>query len=252
MAYVPGCRYDLFISYASENNLDGWVEQFEGDLGRELGDLLGRQFSPRGSIYFDKRTLEEGQDFSSELAKAAQDSAILIPILSPGYLTSGWCSRERTEFFAKLPRGADKTSCLAPVLFRPVDEDGLDTLYRNAQRFSFLSPDGYMSLALRSPQGKARLAELAGQLAHVLQRLRQKCNPVFLGKAPANDRLQKLRSWCDLEMGRRYLRTVPESLPVLEDIDVITTTLESAALAVHFLGEGDDIAMKAIEASVAI
>ena len=41
MAYVPGSRYDLFISYASENNRDGWVEQFEKALGQELGDLLG-------------------------------------------------------------------------------------------------------------------------------------------------------------------------------------------------------------------
>jgi hypothetical protein len=52
MAYVPGCRYDLFISYASENNRDGWVEQFERGLGEELVDLLGRQFSPSGTASF--------------------------------------------------------------------------------------------------------------------------------------------------------------------------------------------------------
>ena len=35
MGYVPGCRYDLFISYASENNREAWVEQFERALGQE-------------------------------------------------------------------------------------------------------------------------------------------------------------------------------------------------------------------------
>ncbi len=54
-AYIPGCQYDLYISYAAENNRDGWVEQFEKALGEELGELIGSQFSPRSSIFFDRR-----------------------------------------------------------------------------------------------------------------------------------------------------------------------------------------------------
>jgi hypothetical protein len=42
MAYVPGCRHDLFISYANENNREGWIEQFVNTLGQELVDLLDR------------------------------------------------------------------------------------------------------------------------------------------------------------------------------------------------------------------
>src|SRR5467141_1842991 len=72
MAYVPGCSYDLFVSYATENNRDGWVEQFEKMLGRELGELLGPQFSPRGSIFFDRRELEVAQSFPEQLVGAAR------------------------------------------------------------------------------------------------------------------------------------------------------------------------------------
>jgi hypothetical protein len=92
MAYVPGCRHDLFISYASENNREGWVEQFANALGQELGELLGRQFVPKDSVFLDKRELEVGQSFPDRLTAAARDSAMLVPILSPGYLTSEWCN----------------------------------------------------------------------------------------------------------------------------------------------------------------
>jgi hypothetical protein len=132
MAYVPGCRYDLFLSYASENDRDAWVEQFEKALSQELGDLLGRQFDPKESVFFDKRNLEVAQSFPNRLQVAARDSAILVPVLSPGYLTSPWCNRERTEFFSKLPQGASLEDCLAPVAVRPIDETAIDKVYRDA------------------------------------------------------------------------------------------------------------------------
>src|SRR5215467_5677413 len=155
MAYVPGCRFDLFISYASENNRDGWVEQFEKTLGQELGDLLGRHFG-RESIFFDKREPEVAQSFPQELINAARDSAILVPILSPSYLTSPWCSHERTEFFSRLPHGAEPAECLSPVVVRPIEDSGLDALYRNAQHTSFLSDDGQTPLPAGSPEWTAR------------------------------------------------------------------------------------------------
>jgi hypothetical protein len=93
MAYVPGYRYDVFVSYAAENNREGWIEQFVRVLGDEMTELLGRQFNRKESIFFDKRELQIGS-FPDQLAAAARDSAILIPALSPGYLTSQWCANE--------------------------------------------------------------------------------------------------------------------------------------------------------------
>src|ERR1017187_8970578 len=157
MAYIPGCRYDLFISYASEDNREGWAEQFANALGQELGDLLGRQFVPKDSIFLDKRKLEVAQSFPAELRDAARASAILIPILSPYYVTSEWCNRERREFFSKLPYGAEPADCLAPVQIRPVDQSGLVKLYKDAQKLSFLGPDGQTAFAVGSRGWKAQL-----------------------------------------------------------------------------------------------
>ena len=253
MPYVPGCRYDLFISYATENNRDGWVNQFVHELGRELSELLGiRQFNPRESIFFDQRDLAVAQSFPDQLALAASDSAIFLPVLSPGYLTSPWCNRERIEFFTHLPHGAVPTSCLAPILVRPVEESGLDTLYRNAQRISFLSSDEQTPLAAGSPAWTAQLLKFAGQLKNALQKLRRGCKPVFIAKAPQNDRSQALRSWCCTELERRHFRTVPESLPALDDPDRLRETLQDSGLAIHFLGGADPGALEAIEISVSV
>ena len=252
MGYVPGCRYDLFISYASENNREGWVEQLERALGQELGDLLGRQFDPKASIFLDKRDLEVAQSFSERIRIAARESAILVPLLSPGYLTSTWCNRERTEFFSRLPKGAGVADCLAPVLLRPIDETALDSFYRNAQRLSFLGSDEQTPLAVGSPEWNSQLKKLAAQLRHALQSLRRKCLPVFLGKVSESERLQKLREWCGAELGRRCFRTVPEALPTLDDADQVRMHLQSAGLAIHFLGNGDESTLNAIETSVAI
>lgn len=252
MAYVPGCRYDLFLSYASENNRESWIEQFEKALGQELADLLGRQFDPRESVFFDKRDLEIAQSFPDRLQAAARDSAILTPVLSPSYLTSSWCNRERTEFFSKLPHGASSADCLAPVLVRPIDETAIDKLYCNAQRLSFLSPDGQTPLATGSPEWNSQLKKLAAQLKHALQALRRKCRPVYVGKAGESDRSQKLREWCCAELGRRYFRTVPEALPPLDDPDQVRASLEGAGLAIHFLGDADTAALDAIETSLEV
>jgi len=252
MGYVPGCRFDLFISYASENNRDGWVEQFEKALGQELGDLLGRHFGPRESIFFDKRELEVAQSFPQELINASRDSAILVPVLSPSYLTSPWCQRERTEFFSQLPHGAEPAGCLSPVVVRPIEEDGLDALYRNAQRASFLCSDGQMPLPAGSPEWTTRLQKFAAQLKNALQRLRSNCKPVFLGKTAETDRAQKLRSWCRTELERRHFRTVPESLPALEDPDGVRSSLQEAGLAIHFLGGATPAALDAIETSIVV
>jgi TIR domain len=252
MGYVPGCRYDLFLSYANENNRDAWVEQFEKALSQELGDLLGRQFDPRASVFFDKRELEIAQRFPDRLQFAARDSAVLIPVLSPSYLTSPWCHRERTEFLSRLPQGATLADCLAPVVVRPVDETAVDRIYRDAQQFSFLGSDGQSPLPVGSPEWNAQIKKLALQLKHALQTLRRKCRPVFLGKAPQWEGSQRLREWCSSEIERRYFRTVPEALLPLDDADRVRAHLQEARLAIHFLGGADPAALDAIETSVSI
>lgn len=123
MPYVPGCRHDVFVSYASENNREGWVGQFVKRLGSELEEQFGRRrFSAERSIYFDQRELRAGDDFPKELEQAARHSALLIPVLSQGYLVSPWCEQERIAFETWLPDGAVLPEALAPLQIRPAQD----------------------------------------------------------------------------------------------------------------------------------
>jgi hypothetical protein len=159
---------------------------------------------------------------------------------------------ERMEFFSKLPYGAEPADCLAPILIRPVNETGLDKLYRDAQRLSFLSADGQTPLAAGSPDWNAQLRKLGGQLKNALQNLRWKCRPVFLGKAAEMGRSRTLRNWCRVEVERRWFRTVPESLQALDDPEAVRESVQEAGMAVHFLGGGDTSAIEAIEMSAEV
>jgi hypothetical protein len=250
MAYVPGCTHDIFISYASENNRDGWVDQFHSALANELTDLLGRKFVPKESIYFDKRALEIAQDFTRELSTAAAQSAILLPVLSPSYLTSDWCDRERIAFFEQLPHGATPAACLAPIEIRPFKPVGLTALYANAQYLSFIDPADHQSpLPAGSAQWTAQLKVLAKQLAGALQKLRFHCKPVYVGAASASVLSVCARANCIQELESRFFRTAPESLQAFDDP---TAILQQSALAVHFLGGSGEAALKAIQTSAEI
>jgi hypothetical protein len=96
------------------------------------------------------------------------------------------------------------------------------------------------------------LRELARQIKNALQSLRRNCKPIFLGKIAEAEQPQKLRTWLQTELERRYFRVAPETLPVLEDSDLARAHLQAAGLAIHFLGGADPRALEAIEASVAV
>ena len=150
------------------------------------------------------------------------------------------------------PYGAEPADCLAPILIRPVDEAGLDNLYRHAQRLSFLGADGQTPFPVGSPEWTAQLRNIAGQLKNALQNLRRKCRPVFLGAAAETERSQNLRARCRSELEHRCFRTAPESLLALDDSDLVRTSLQEAGLAVHFLGGAAPLALEAIETSVEV
>src|SRR5262245_37151678 len=99
MAYVPGYRNDVFISYAHVDNVPvvegkpGWVDFFEDLLRKRVNVRL------RGEIQFfrDQKLRLYGQ-FSDQLAEELADSAVLICVPSPNYVGSKWCLWELGKF----------------------------------------------------------------------------------------------------------------------------------------------------------
>lgn len=110
-AYVGSFKFDYFLSYAHVDNQpvrlpgrpaeDGWVSCFYETLNFELNVRLGgRLHSP----WKDGR-IPLHVSLDEELLETVHEAAILLVMLSPGYLNSDWCRREREAYFSKRPDG---------------------------------------------------------------------------------------------------------------------------------------------------
>jgi hypothetical protein len=102
MAYVPGVKNDLFISYAHVDNEEDshkvrWVSEFVRGFLVELRQRLG---GPRDfALFFDESSLEAHHHLEFLLENARQ-SAIFVAVLSPSYVAHDWTIRELREFAA--------------------------------------------------------------------------------------------------------------------------------------------------------
>jgi TolB-like protein len=80
---IPGCEYDIFISYRHNDNLNGWVTDFVEHLQRELRGTIKDPVS----VYFDTNPhdgLSAHHDVSDSLREKLR-CAVLVPIVSRTY-----------------------------------------------------------------------------------------------------------------------------------------------------------------------
>lgn len=106
MAYIPGFKHDIFISYAHVDNAKnpgekmGWVETFCQYLEVELSKKVGR--SDLVDIWWDSTDLDPGQQFDTKIADGVHESAIFLALYSNGYQASRYClENELAPFFEK-------------------------------------------------------------------------------------------------------------------------------------------------------
>src|SRR6516225_5527924 len=99
MGYLPGFLADVFISYSHIDdypfgeNESRWVTQFHRNIEIRVRSYLGRPIT----IWRDLK-LGGADVFSEEIASELGRSAVLLSIVSPGYLESEWCRRELQLF----------------------------------------------------------------------------------------------------------------------------------------------------------
>ena len=99
MSTSPRFEDDAFISYGHIDNTHledeerGWVDNLHERLEYRLGELLG--YRPR--VWRDPR-LPGNVYFAAELEDRLGKTCVLVSVLSPGYVRSGWCVGELREF----------------------------------------------------------------------------------------------------------------------------------------------------------
>lgn len=122
MSYVPEYRFDLFLSYASADDVvgpqceNGWVTEFSRDLETALRQRLGG--SDQLSFYFDKRELGANHDIDS-LLSAVKESACFLSVCSRSYVQREWTTREIEQFCI----GGGQQNRLFVVDILPLGED---------------------------------------------------------------------------------------------------------------------------------
>src|ERR1700674_3598104 len=100
MAYVPGFKSDIFVSYAHITDeptvlfKGGWVRTFTKDLEALLKTKLG----PDLSIWIDNRDLRRSADYHAKIKEEVQSSALLLTINSDPYLESIFSETEVKHF----------------------------------------------------------------------------------------------------------------------------------------------------------
>lgn len=105
MAYVPDHQHDIFVSYAHVDDLlfpgteQGWVTTLIESLQMLLAQKLGRRDA--FSLWMDHQLSRHSQ-LTPEILDNLNKTATLLVILSPGYLASEWCLREKDSFLARL------------------------------------------------------------------------------------------------------------------------------------------------------
>lgn len=101
MGFLASYQDDLFISYVSVDDRDGWVTSLKNLLEGRLRRLLGD--STKLSIWAEG--LDVGETLSSDTITRLDQTALFLVVLSPGYLHSPWCDAglaERAELGAFL------------------------------------------------------------------------------------------------------------------------------------------------------
>lgn len=193
MAYVANYEFDVFVSYAHVDNEPflpggkGWVTSLIDGLRKLMAVKLGRTDS--FSLWMDY-ALRGSEPVTPQLLNTVRKSAMLIVVLSPGYLASDWCRRERDAFLGIVQaRGARRVFV--------IERDSVDDTKRPPElfdlvpfRFWIRDREGKAPHLLGFPQPNAddheyinRLQDLSVEITEELKRMRMAAPPPQLTKS---------------------------------------------------------------------
>jgi hypothetical protein len=250
MGCLSGFSNDIFISYHHGDNESlegadsGWVTDFHRRLRVRLRQLLGVE----PSIWRDKR-LGGADVFPAEIETQLRRSAIILPVLTPGYLRSAWCRRELANFqnSAALTGGFQCGNVLRAikVVKTPADRDDHRQLLPGALGCEFYErePDSlyFREFKPASEEYDQMLDRLAQEIKRILDRL---------GSSPVRTEVYLAETTADLKAEREKLRfelidrgytVLPETpLPLDSTVETVMETardaVNRASLCIHLFG----------------
>ncbi|MCP4396443.1 MAG: toll/interleukin-1 receptor domain-containing protein [bacterium] len=183
MTFVPGYKYDIFVSYAPVDNQPlpgaekGWVSYFIKALKVYLDQKLGRKDAYE--LWMDTR-LAGNVRISDEMLDILTHTATLVIVLSRGYLESEWCQRQKNAFLKMVKERTRADSRVFVVEIDRLEAEQIPREFRELQGYPFLeNREGRSPRRLGTPTPQPTeqkyydlLSDLSYDLEGELQRLK--------------------------------------------------------------------------------
>lgn len=228
MAYVPGYRADVFISYAHFDDKDGWVTQLKSKLaGRLMYDLAGE-----AEVWFDADRVRTGDRVKQEIRDKLSDTLLLLAVVSPSYLKSQFCREEELDWFLD-NQGREVIQVLKIPLERDTDLPLPDV------RYEYLYEEA-TGTAYSGDQLDLKLKKLIFDLRNKLEDAKQGCRKIYLAH-PRNERLRAKCQSLKRELHRNRYAVLPSELVTLRTLESkILKWIEDAEISIHLRTDPPD------------
>jgi hypothetical protein len=135
----------IFLSYARlddevpqlDREARGWVRYLYDQLQLALRQRLG------GDIEFwrDRKDVDENRLFKPLIEEGLKGSELLLAVVSPGYLKSGWCEYERQLFIKMRGETRENVERVIKVLKHRMNEAELPQELQNREGYKFFAAD---------------------------------------------------------------------------------------------------------------
>jgi hypothetical protein len=262
MAYIDSYKYDIFISYAHVDNAQesdeemGWVAQFHKKLDIALSQRMGRMDAVK--IWWDDRKLDGSTVFDQSIEEGLKHSAIMVCLMSNGYMKSDYCQKELDIFYQKAQQEkwglkvGDRSRILNVLLYNipfqkwPTELTGTSgfPLYEADDPNDWGNP-----LQVEDPRFRKQMHDLREALANIIEQMKEATTTapveqeetgfsIFFGDVADSLRSVRKRTITELEkQGYKIICDVPPPFEKDEHEQAVKQKIEGTALHVHLLDQ---------------
>ena len=224
MAFVPGHKHDLFLSYAHAEA--AWTDAFRKALCDEFQVRTGEVVT----VWQDTRNLRVGQKWASEIEEGIRNAAAFLAIVSPSYLNSPWCRQERAIVLEKKLEALKVESFyrFLKIIKTPGPGNAHEELLGALQDIRFFNPANDYELPEGSAEFTAMIRAIVRQIRELLTLMSNKGQELYI--APGAIEILKEREALERELKDRGFTIKPEILlssdfgkgPILNAMDRVS------------------------------
>ena len=106
-------NYDFFVSYAHEDNKNGFVTKFVERLENNTNFI--QLFGSKPRVFFDKEAIDGMDNWKSKILTGIDSSRFLIVLISPDYFQSENCAREFERWLEREMHRCFSDEGIAPI-----------------------------------------------------------------------------------------------------------------------------------------